>query len=628
MCGFVGVVGPAGSLGDLTAAALERARGCVDHRGPDAQGLTWRPEDGVAVAFSRLRVLDLSAAADQPLWTDDRRIGVAFNGELYNFAALRHQLEGQGVRFRTSGDTEVFLQSYLAWGEACVHRFAGMWAAVVFDLRSGRPQVFASRDRMGEKPLYWRWDERRGRLAFASELAAVRALDGGASEVDRAALRSYLTLGYVPSPRSILQGVSKLEPGSALSMSDGVLRQWRWWAPPAPVRPAAPSAAEVRELVTAAVERRRVSDVPIGVLLSGGIDSTIVAGLLARGGPVRTFSAAYDIGPRSFKYNVDADVAGRVAEELGTDHMRFDLEMTSDLAQVLRASVRAMGEPYANPTALSTLLLAEKVRESGVTVVLTGDGSDELFGGYDRYRFERWVRWAAAARAGAGLSRLPEVPRTASLRMLGRRASVEATSPDRYLDWWRAFSRAQLDDILVDGGGEGAREPEASIAELIATVGPVAAEDLIATVDLRWWIPDESNARLDRTTMAAGVEARAVFEDHELVERVAATRLSAKVGRARWRPKAALVDAFADLLPAEVVARPKWGWISPVHYWVNDQLWDDLAEVVRWLPETGLFTPAVTRYVDRHPTPEPGPVWALGVFGLWYRSMIGEATCP
>lgn len=627
MCGFVGVVGDPVSLRVLERAELEQARRLVDHRGPDATGLTWRPEEGVALAFARLRILDVSAAADQPMWTRDGRVGVVFNGEIYNFRELRSKLESRGIRFDTTGDTEVLLQGYLAWGDGCVDHFKGMWAFAIVDLRGGSPRVLLSRDRMGEKPLFWQWDRSRRRIAFASELPSLVALPGVPREIDPAGLRTYLSLGYVPAPRTMLSGIFKLRPGTSLVLEAGSEPELHtWWKLPVPGTLQAPSPTDVRELVSAAIERRTVSDVPIGVLLSGGIDSSIVAAEMAQMGPLRTFSAAFDVGPRSFKYNVDADMAERVAASIGAEHTRLELGMAAGMIDDLRSSVRFLGEPIANPTALTTMLLARSVREAGVEVVLTGDGSDELFGGYERYRLERWVR--RASRMGffaRSFAHLPDRGGTAALSRLGHRAAMGARSPGRYLGWWSLFDSSELDDILAPAPRM-SREPELSIARMFLDMGSVPDEDAIAGLDLAWWIPDESNARVDHSTMSAGVEARSVFEDHELVERVAAAEMSGKVGRLRWRRKALLVDAFSDILPREVVERPKWGWLSPVHYWVNDHLWDDLAEVVRSLPDTGLFSPAVTRYVDHRPTADPHAVWALAVFGIWHRWMLGDGA--
>lgn len=624
MCGFVGLVGGPSYFNDFSEVRLEEARKLVAHRGPDSRGHTWRPEEGIALAFARLRILDLSEAADQPMWTEDGRVGLVFNGEIYNFRDLRDALERRGVRFRSTGDSEVLLQSYLAWGDECVGRLTGMWAFAIVDLRRGAPRVLLSRDRMGEKPLFWHWDRSYRRIAFASEMASLVALPGVQREVDLVGLRTYLALGYVPAPRTMLLSVSKLQPGTSLVVDgDAEPVVHRWWEPPVPGAGRAPTVSEVRELVEAAVERRRVSDVPIGVLLSGGVDSSIVAGLLARTGPIRTFSAAFNVGTRSFKYNVDADMAERVARGIGAEHTRLELEMTAGLIDELRTSIRAVGEPHANPTTLTTMLLAREVRNAGVTVVLTGDGSDELFGGYDRYRLERWIRRATRlGRTTRILTHLPERGRTAGLNQMGRRAAMNSCSAERYLGWWSVLASVERDEILTPEACASG-EPEHSIGMALAGFESVLDEDAVAALDLAWWIPDESNARLDHATMAAGVEARAVFEDHALVERVAAARMSDKVGKLRWNRKGLLLDAFSDILPREVVDRPKWGWFSPVHYWVNEALWDEFAEVVHWLPETGLFTEDVARFVAKRPTKDPHAVWALAVFGLWYRWMVG-----
>jgi asparagine synthetase B (glutamine-hydrolysing) len=206
------------------------------------------------------------------------------------------------------------------------------------------------------------------------------------------------------------------------------------------------------------------------------------------------------------------------------------------------------------------------------------------------------------------------------VRSLAGRAALPPQSSDSYLSWWRRIPDERLTRMLVSRDRADQVEPAEALAAAFEAMGPVRDEDAIAAMDLRWWIPDESNARVDHTAMYAAVEARAVFEDHDLVEATAGTRLSAKVGRVTWRKKAALVDAFQDLLPQEVRERPKWGWFSPVHYWVNEVLWDDLAEVVRSLPDTGLFTPAVRDVVEvERPTQDPLFVWTLAIFGLWYR---------
>jgi asparagine synthase (glutamine-hydrolysing) len=619
MCGVAGVAGSP----DL--GLVERMLDRLEHRGPDDRG-TWSG-GAVALGAVRLAIIDPTPAGHQPMANEDSSVVVAMNGEVYNHAALRDELARSGRRFRGRSDTEVVLRAWEAWGPRALQRFDGMFALAVVDRRDGEG-LWLARDRSGEKPLYWA--EVAGSVAFASEAKALLLHPRVPREMDPEALSTYLAVGWVPSPLTMFAGVRKLEPAEVIEVRGGAApRRDRYWSPGPIHRGASPSREQVREAVVDAVRARLVSDVPLGVFLSGGVDSTIVTAIAARelGGPVRTFSAAYDVGPRSAKYNVDADAAEGVARRFGTAHTRLTLRAREGLMDHLACVVDHLDEPVANPTAVTTSLLAREVRAAGVTVMLTGDGSDEIFGGYERYRAERRV---------GRLRRVPPPARralAAALRRAGRRAEpaaralAKADAPagglDAVMSWWRLFDEGERARLLDPAWDVHPATLERRALAAVREADPPTAEDAIAAFDRAVWLADESNLRVDKTTMAHSIEARAAFEGHPLVELAARIPLARKAGRLAFAPKCLLKDAFADLLPPDVARREKWGWFSPVHYWVNDDVWDELAALARSLRGTGAFTGAVDDLVRVRPTQQPLKVWSLAVLALWHRRFVG-----
>ncbi|MDQ2650789.1 MAG: N-acetylglutaminylglutamine amidotransferase, partial [Actinomycetota bacterium] len=483
MCGFAGELTLDGRAADV--AAVARMNDLLRPRGPDGSGL-WA-DDRAAVGHRRLSIIDLSDRAAQPMVDAELGLVLAFNGCIYNHRELRRELEGAGYRFFSSGDTEVVLKAYHHWGEHFVDHLVGMFACCVVERESGRAVL--ARDRLGIKPLYLA--ELDGRLRFASSLPSLLAGGGIDTDVDVAALHQHLTLhGIVPAPRSLLRGVSKLPPATVLVVDpDGGRRSRRYWEP-AYERDGARSATEwedaVAEALRTAVRRRLVADVPVGVLLSGGLDSSLIVALLAEAGQpgLQTFSIGFDHG--GGEEGDEFRWSDLVAERYGTEHHRLRVP-DGDVADALLGAVGAMSEPMASHDAVAFYLLSREVAEH-VKVVQSGQGADEVFAGY-------WWHQPFA-----------EVPRD-------RAAAVfNATFPDRqHADVLAALGprfRAELRD-----------DPSAAfVEEEVARPGAATSLDAIRRMDIERLMPDDPVKRVDNMTMAWSLEARVPFLDHELVE--------------------------------------------------------------------------------------------------------------
>lgn len=583
------------------------------HRGPDQSAVTTLLEGRIGLAFTRLRVRDLSSAGDQPMWNNARDVCLLFNGEIYNYESLRTRLRGRGYSFRSSCDTEAVLHAYSEWGPQALENLEGMFALAVVDLRAG-PKLLLARDRAGEKPLYYA--RTRSGFAFASELKALVAeRTTGSFTIDPEALGMYLTLGYIPSPDTILTGVRKLAPGERVIHdvdSESLSSSYFWRAPP--VRsPTLDPVAETRRLVEDAVAAREVADVPVGAFLSGGLDSTIVAAVLQQGRdePLRTFAAGYDVGDRSFKYSVDAEVADEVGAALGTNHTRVTISPADISTERLAKVAYHADEPIANPTMIATEILSEAARDDGVVVLVTGDGSDEVFGGYSRYRAERVVQRLSR------LQRLWRLLPGERARQLQRRLCDPPGSAERYASWYLNVGWDEIEAVV----------PSTSAAQIRQRLGGViddrmsrrkaaGAVDALAYLDLTLWVADESNMRVDRMTMAHSVEARAPFQDHHVLEWGMSLPFRTKVGLAGFQSKRLLKEAFADLVPPRVLERTKWGWLSPAHHWVNGHLRRECEELVASIADDELISSSAKGYLQSE-TLDPLVVWPLMMLALW-----------
>jgi asparagine synthase (glutamine-hydrolysing) len=603
------------------------------HRGPDEGGECVLDADGGAsavLAHRRLSIIDIPGG-HQPQTNEDGTVHVVFNGEIYNFAELTRELEARGHRFATRSDTEVLVHLYEEHGDELVHRLRGMFAFALWDSR--RRRVLLARDRLGVKPLYWARPEGDGApsLAWASELKSLLRVPGVSRELDPESLASYLTYLYVPHPRTIVRGASKLPPGHLLTWERGEIDVRSYWRLDAePVEPSADEAERVWGLVEDAVGARLVADVPVGSFLSGGIDSSsIVAAAAARGARPDTFTVVFP-RPEERLYD-ERDDARAVASAFGTRH--HELEAVADAESLLPEIVRHFDEPFGNPTSLLVYELSRLTR-AHVKVALAGDGADELFAGYPRFRGLTAAQWyrrvptPVRSLAAAGARMLPESTRG---RHALRRAREFALAPldtleGAYLSWITYFDAAGRRALLAPALAERLRESAPPERFLLDLFDRAPAEDLVnrlSFVELQSFLPCNVLEYGDRMSMAHGLEVRCPFTDHHLVEHVLGLPGSAKLQRGRT--KAVLRDAVSPRLPARPVAKRKIGFNPPMGLWLNREL----APLVdshlgrEQIEARGLFRPAeVERLVGELRTGRRDVslhVWALIVLEQWCR---------
>ncbi len=631
MCGIYGQFNPHGA----DPALIERMAACLSHRGPDGYGTF---HDG-ALAFGagRLAIIDLAAGV-QPLFNEDRSVAVVFNGEIYNYRALRAELQGMGHVFATGTDSEVIVHGYEAWGLDVLTRLRGMFAIGIWDC--GRRRLFLARDRMGEKPLYV---VRRGDdLLFASEIKALLEHPGVGRAVCDEALISYLSVGYVAPPLTLFEGIEKLAPGEWLRVDAEGVETRRYWQPDMDtLHPFAGSYDEAvrrtREMLAEAVEMRLMSDVPLGVFLSGGVDSTAVAALVSRAinQPVQSFTVGFDHEPGSkgdTKFNIDTRYAALAAQSLNAEHYLITIRQDESLAALFPHLIHAMDEPTVQPAIVQTAYVAALARLRGVPVLLSGDGSDEIFGGYAHYRadlmLERYLRVPGLLRSSVLTPLLERVPaRLDSVRKLAQKSrAVEPVA--RYLHWMRIIDPAQLPDLLVRDGLAG-RAPailERSLRPILSAPQTDHFADRIAYTSLRRWVAEDSNMRVDKMSMAMSIEARAPFEDHALVDFGLSLPLDYKLRGGGF--KTILKDAVRDLVPAEILNRPKWGFIPPSSDWLRTVLRPlvDTHLARERIEAAGVFRPeTVARLVDDHMSRrgyELWPLWAILSFQIWHALYI------
>ncbi len=623
MCGIAGFIQTNGqTLPDQASQWLEAMTTAMAHRGPDGQG-QWI-EGPTALGHRRLSIIDLSTGG-QPMVHSSGRCVVTFNGEIYNFQDIKAELEALGHTFATHSDTEVILAGWLQWGPACLDRFEGMFAFALWD-RTSRT-LFAARDRFGKKPFFYTLQG--GKLAFASELSALSCLPGLNLSIDPATLARFLAYEYVPTPQSIYRQVDKLPPAHYLLLQDGVVKVERYWDIPAP-GPAMGTeqelGEELRRLLTQAVRRRLVSDVPLGVFLSGGIDSSIVAGLMAQMAPrIKTFS----IGFTEASYD-ESRYARLVAQRFNTDHYERILS-AEDCADLLPEIVTRFDEPMADPSIAPTYLLSKITRER-VTVALGGDGADELFAGYEHFIGFKVAGW---------YNRLPGFLRTGAIEPLCRhlpvsdgyinpRLAVEtflrgARAPEwlRIQTWLSALS-PDLQSTLWQRPNHSLLRPEnlfASTKELFDRAPAATAMDKMFTLYARQFLLDYILVKVDRCTMMHSLEARAPFLDRDFAEFASRLPLAMKLNG--FTRKYLLKKACADILPKEILTRNKRGFLIPVARWLRDKLKplvDDLLGETH-LKRQGLFNPkAVRALVDQHTSGRADrrkELWTLLVLQLW-----------
>jgi len=638
MCGITGAVWTRPEVA-VSPADLQRMTDVLRHRGPNDEGqytseLRHRPPydsmPGVALGFRRLSIIDL-AGGHQPMSNEDGSIWIVFNGEIYNYQALQRRLEGAGHTLRTASDTETIVHLYEDEGLDCFQHLNGMFAIAIWD--SKRRRLVLARDRLGKKPLVYRHEP--GRLLLASELKSLLQLDDVPRDIDHSSLDAYLTYQYVPHPRTIFRGISKLPPGHVAVFAEDRFDVRPFWRPDFAserkwTRQDAVDA--LRETLTSAVKMRMRSDVPLGAFLSGGIDSSIIAALMQRASttPIKTFTIGFpvkDYDERSF--------ARKVAQHIGSEH--HEEEVTPKAVEILPKLVWHYDEPFADASAIPTWYLAEMTRRH-VTVALSGDGGDELFLGYPRYGA---ARLAATIDALGPLGRLlgarwwQAIPSSGKQKSIVRKAkrfseALRMSPARRYCNWVSIFDESRRADLYTDDfvAQLSADDPFDFLDAAWRRSGKRDAMTAASLADLVTYLPCDLMTKVDIASMAHSLEARCPLLDYRVVELAAS--LPAHLKYRFGHGKRILRDAFGDLLPRETWTRRKMGFGVPLDTWLRGDLaplLDNLLDESS-LSRRGWFRPQAVRHLIRehraHRFDHSARLWALLVLEQWMRSWCDQ----
>lgn len=620
MCGIAGWV--ARPERGLSAQTLEAMLQAIAHRGPDGEGIHavagTATGHQVCLGHRRLAIID-PAGAPQPMCDPDAGLVLTFNGEIYNFRELRAQLASLGYDFRRDSDTEVLLRAYQHWGSEVVHRLRGMFAFAVWD--AGRQRLFLARDRFGEKPLFLHEDAHG--LYFASEIKALLRIPGVCAEVDLQSVWDYLAYRYVPGPKTLFRGIRKLMPGTVAVWERGLLRETRYWTPPdrgaVPGKPPPQGAVEdFLARLDQAVRLQMVSDVPFGAFLSGGIDSSTIVALMSRHSRhVKTFSVGF--GEEGYS---ELEYAAQVARHFGTEHHELEIR-ERDIMEKLPTLVAFRDAPVSEPSDIPIYMLAREASRS-VKMVLTGEGSDEILGGYPKHLFERFAVGYQRVVPGCVRHRLI-APLAHALPYEFRRLKTAVTNLNiedwrgRYVRWFGALSRGERDRLTVLR-----MEPTAGDDALPFDSDPANSPlRRILYFDQTSWLPDNLLERGDRMTMAASIEARVPFLDHELAE--FASSLPDHYRVRRLRSKWILRQAGKRLLPERILTRPKVGFRVPVNRWFRGEMRDYLRGHLQSASSMtrGYFDPgALDEVLDEHFEGRQNHeklLWALLNLEIWHR---------
>ncbi len=659
MCGICGMV----SVDGVGREGLDRMSRALTHRGPDDGGQFWArgreavwngqpfvlsgegPEIGLG--HTRLSIVDLSRSGRQPMSNAEGTLWITYNGEVYNYADIRAELEGKGYRFQSRTDTEVVLCAYEEWGPACLHRFNGMFAFAIYDTRDR--SLFAARDRLGIKPFYW---FRSGDgLAFSSEVKAFLELDSFHPEVDHDGLMSHLLLLWPVDPKTIFTGVEKLSAGHYLRWKGGQITTEKYWdVPLETVRDGLDEETAVEELdalVRTSVDRRMMSDVPVGAFLSGGLDSSLIAALMAEksNGPVSTYTIAFEAEDQAFESMPDdSGYAKQVANHIGARHK--EIRIQPNIAELLPRTIWHLDEPIADPAAINTYLISKMAKEQGTTVLLSGMGADEIFAGYRKHLsvtlaslYKRFL--PSFARKGIIeplADRLPVAGSSGGYRLFrwAKRFARSASLPDLecFVGNYAYYNQNDLTDLLSDDLKTSWRDLY-PVRRHYETASAVSTRDLVSQMtylDTKLFLPGLNLAYSDKASMAAAVEVRVPFVDHEIVSFAAGLPSSFHL---RGQTQKYLLKKVAlRYLPRNVVYRPKAPFGAPLRSWMHRGLGPVVDEFLseESIRRRGYFRPAAVRKMiddNRAGRHDYGHrIWSLLTVEIWHRMFIDRTMLP
>jgi asparagine synthase (glutamine-hydrolysing) len=645
VCGICGMTTP------VDLPALDRMLTAILHRGPDDGGTFVSTDGSVGLGSRRLSIIDLSPAGHMPMVSESGRVTVVYNGEIYNFRDLRTQLETAGHHFRSQTDTEVLVHGYEEWGAEVFARLNGIFAIALWD--DAQHRLLLARDRFGVKPLYHVCDD-QGRLLFASEVKGLIAGGYSFGALDPAAIHKYLAFLWVPGPATMFPGVKKLPPGHWAEWHDGRLHQQCFWNPVFTPRPMerACAAAELRHRLESTVSRQLVADVPVGVFLSGGLDSTTLAALATSvsGRPASCFTVGFRQEDRKLEQSADdAHYARMAAQYLGAD--LHEIEVSPDIVDLLPRVVYHLDEPVADPAAIATYLICRAARKDA-TVLLSGQGADEIFAGYRVHGMSDWADCASRVPAWLRKSTLdPAVAALPALRSLlpgirpglvlaGHRylskmlAGVDLPADQRYVFYRSYYTDEQLLDLYAPEMRAALTDAQAGSEHLAYLREAPAADFLNRELYTDWFtfLPELNLAYSDKMSMAASTEVRVPFLDNEIVDFMLTVPCELKQhGRVS---KIILRDAVRDIVPASIVARRKAGFGAPIRSWLRGDLRemvDDILGAER-IKARGYFDPSGIRALvedDRAGRADNTyRIWALLTLELWHQAFGDRAGEP
>lgn len=625
MCGILGIFDDK----SLNEGILVQMRDTLVHRGPDDSGIWLSRDKRIGLAHRRLSIIDLSQAGRQPMSDDEGKICLTFNGEIYNFKEIREVLIDKGYKFKSHTDTEVIINSYKEWGTECLSKFNGMFAFGIYDDR--KKIFFLARDRTGKKPLYYSSDKSGRRFYFASEIKAILKDRRVSKELNLRSLNYFFTYGYIPGDESIFKGIRKLPPAGAMvySLQTGQEEIWNYWDPPELQGPSASEdelLEELEELIQDSVKQRMVSDVPLGAFLSGGVDSSLIVAMMSRAAdkPVKTFS----IGFEDNAFN-ELPYARVVADYFKTEH--HELIVKPDAFNILPELVRQFDEPFADSSMIPTYYVSQATREH-VTVALSGDGGDELFGGYRHY-LAAMLHYNASRYLPSFIRR--SVSRTAELMPEKGRALIKRQLMMLKLDPYEAFVRRSSDahfkiddrmrlfnneikDTLIDE----LPVPEQMLMDLLGK----RSDDFINRMtytDFKTYLPDDVLFKVDRTSMMVSLEVRSPLLDYRIAD-FSFGRICGGLKVKRLTTKYLLKKLAKKILPPELDIDRKQGFAIPISKWFRGPLKSDINDIILGGNDHLFDRKYVIRLIDEHVEgcDHSGRLFALLVFCLWKREYL------